>query len=700
MDDEEMLFGMSKLIDSENENENEYNRNPEIILIKAKRMEEDNEEKISPMMKLLYDDDSDCQSPNDESISEDEEEYLFKPSKLLYDDSYELVNKEEKNKTMKNKDIFFVDNNQFKNFKDIKEKGDITNDKFNNNESIKKKEKEILNNQNKESIINKELNKFKNNPYNNNNNLSKGINKEYLAKEKRIIVNKNTPKYKEDKNIIESKGNDYKIKILYNENNEKEEKVKEDDNKNNDNKNNEKEKEKENAIKVRYGRYKRHYYKMLNEKKKDIDSFDEKHDEEKIKEEKRVIKEKEEKKDNILGTEPNYQRKFVRKYRINLELKNENENKKENENMLTTIKPYYRRRFIRNKNINESTENEKSNKNEVKYERKFYINNQIEKDKSQKEKDKIQNGKENILNRNNNEGIIYRSKNYQINSKDKDKEKEREKEKDGREVGLIRPNKYYYEKERNIRIEETLVKETKTWKKSKLNRTVEEKEIEEEPNIFSKRRRYKNISDITEKSIKNETKEIPKANEIPIKKRIYQRKERKEEDEPNKFFQRTFYGRLNRRNDLSNEIKDEDHKIKEDKYTYYTKYNIRNNRDTLNILSSPYKYKSSYKRRNEIAGNSNNNNNGNNYKQNLELNQPIRNQNNKNEKKVKILNQNRTTKYLLNNNNYFRNKMNETKDNDKREVKTGNICDNNTISRLPNNFSFTRKTYFYSRNNK
>ena len=33
MDDEEMLFGMSKLIDSENENENEYNRNPEIILI-------------------------------------------------------------------------------------------------------------------------------------------------------------------------------------------------------------------------------------------------------------------------------------------------------------------------------------------------------------------------------------------------------------------------------------------------------------------------------------------------------------------------------------------------------------------------------------------------------------------------------------------------------------------------------------------
>ena len=648
-------------------------------------MKEDNEEKISPMMKLLYDDDSDCQSPNDESISEDVEEYLFKPSKLLYDDSYEFINKKEKNKTMNNKYITFVDKNQFKDFKGIKEKGDIANDAFNNNEEIKKKE--ILNNQHKFSN-NKELNNYKNNTTNNNNN------KEYFVKEKRIIMNKNTTQYKEDKNILESKEKNYEIKKLYYENNEKEKKVKEDNG--NENKN----VEKENEIKVRYGRYKRHFYKMLNEKKKDIDSCDEKKDEEKSKEEKIVKKEKEEKeqkKDNILVTEPSYQRKFVRNYKINLELKNENENKKENENTLTTIKPYYRRRFMRNKNINENTENEKSNKNEVKYERKFYISNQIEKDKSQKEKDKIQNEKENIPNRTNNEGIIYRFRNYQINSKDKDKDKERDKEKNEREVGLIKPNKYYYGKERNIRIEETLITEIKTWKQTKLNRTVEEKETKEEPNIYSKRRRYKNISDITEKSIKNEPKEMPKLNEIPIKKRIYQRKERKEEDEPNKYFQRTFYGRLNRRNDLSNEIKNEDHKIKEDKYTYYTKYNIRNNRDTLSTLSSPYKYKSSYKRRNEIANNSNNNNNNN---QNLELNHPIRNQNNKAEGKVKALNQNRTAKYLLNNNYYFRNKMNETKDNDKREIKYGNICDNNTTSKLPNNFSFTRKTYFYSKNNK
>ena len=694
MDDDEMLFGMSKLIDSESENENEYNRNPEIIFIKAKRMEEDNEEKIAPMMKLLYDDESDCQSPNDESISEEVEEYLFKPSKLLYDDLYELVDKKEKNKKIKNKDIFSIDKNQFKDFKDIKEKADIANDNFNNNEAIK--EKEILNNQHKESKY-KELINYKNNTANNNINLSKGNNKEYFVEEKRIIVNKNTIEYKEDKNALESKGNNYKIKKLDNENNEKEKKVIEDNG--NENKN----VEKENAIKVRYGRYKRHFYKMLNEKKKDIDSFDEKNDEEKSKEEKLIKKEKKEKEqkiDNILVAEPSYQRKFVRNYKINLELKNENENKKENENTISTIKPYYRRRFMRNKNINESTENEKSNKNEVKYERKFYINNQIEKAQSQKEKDKIQNEKENIPNRTNNEGIIYRFRNYQINSKDKDKDKERDKEKNEREVGLIKPNKYYYGKERNIRIEETLITETKTWKQTKLNRTVEEKETKEEPNIYSKRRRYKNISDITEKSIKNEPKEIPKLNEIPIKKRIYQRKERKEEDnEPNKYFQRTFYGRLNRRNDLSNELKNEDHKIKEDKYTYYTKYNIRNNRDTLSTLSSPYKYKSSYKRRNEIANNSNNNNyNYNN--QNLELNHPIRNQNNKTEEKVKTLNQNRTAKYLLNNNNYFRNKMFETKDNDKREIKYGNICDNNTTSKLPNNFSFTRKTYFYSKNNK
>ena len=688
MDEEEMLFGMSKLIDSENENE--YDRNPEIIIIKTKRMKEDNEEKISPLMKLLYDDEIDNQSPNDESISEDVEEYLFKPSKLLYDDSKEMADEKEKNKTMKNKDIFFVDENQFKDFKDIKdikEKDKVdTNCKFSNKETIKEMEKEILNNQQQKSN-NKELNNFNNNETNNNN-LSKGNNKEIFVKEKRIILNKNTPKYQKDKNIIENKRKDCEIKKIYYENNEKEEKVKDDENKNN---------EKEDAIKVRYGRYRRQYYKMLNEKKKDIDSFDEKHDKEKAKEDKIVKKEKEEKKDNILLTEPSYQRKYIRNNKINLELKNGNENNKENENMLTTIKPYYRRKFMRDKNINERTENEKSNKNEVKYERKLYINNQIEKDKNQKEKDKNKSEKENITNRNNNEGIIYRFKNYQINTKDKDKKIEKEMNK--REVGLIKPNKYYYGNERNIRIEETLIKETKTWKQPKLNKTVEEKDTNEETDIYSKRRRYKNISDLTAKSIKNEIKEMPKLNEIPIKKRIYQRKERKEEDGPNHYFQRTFYGRLYRRNDLSNQIKDEDHKIKEDKYTYYTKYNIRSNRDILSTLSSPYKYISSYKRRNEIAGN--NNNNGNNFKQNLELNHPIRNQNNKTEETVKILNQNRTAKYLLTNNNkYFRNKINETKDNDRREIKNGIIRDNNTTIKLPNNHSFTRKTYFYSKNNK
>jgi hypothetical protein len=352
---------------------------------------------------------------------------------------------------------------------------------------------------------------------------------------------------------------------------------------------------------------------------------------------------------------------------------------------------------MRDKNINERTENEKSNKNEVKYERKLYINNQIEKDKNQKEKDKNKSEKENITNRNNNEGIIYRFKNYQINTKDKDKKIEKEMNK--REVSLIKPNKYYYGNERNIRIEEKLIKETKTWKQPKLNKTVEEKDTNEETDIYNKRRRYKNISDLTEKSIKNEIKEMPKLNEIPIKKRIYQRKERKEEDEPNHYFQRTFYGRLYRRNDLSNQIKDEDHKIKEDKYTYYTKYNRRSNRDILSTLSSPYKYISSYKRRNEIAGNNNNssynNNYGNNYKENLKLNHPFRNQNNKTEENVKTLYQNRTTKYLLNKNKYFRNKMNEAKDNDKREIKAGNICNNNNTIKLPNNFSFTRKTYFY-----
>ena len=679
MDEDEMLFGMSKLIDSENESENIYDRNPEILIIKAKRLEEDNEEKISPMMKLLYDDESDCQSPNDESISEDAEEYdlqnLFKPSKLLYDDSKELIDKKESNKIMKNKEIFFFFLNNFKDFKDIKEKGVITNNNFNNNEAIK--EKEILNNQHKESI-NKELNNFKNNTVNNN--LSKGNNKQIFIKEKRIILDNNNTEYNEDKNIIENKGKNNEIKKMYNE---KEEKVKEDENKNN---------EKENAIKVRYGRYRRHYYKMLNEKKKDIDiNSYEKHDEEKI---------KEEKKNNILVTEPSYQRKYIRNYKINLELKNENENNKENENILTTIKPYYRRRFMTNKNKNESTENEKSNKNEVKFERKFYINNQVEKDKNQKEK-------ENIPNRTNNEGIIYRFKNYQINSQDKDKirerEKEKEKEKNEREVGLIKPNNYFYGKEKNIRIEETLRIETKTWKQSKINKTVEGNITIKEPNIY-RRKKYKNNSDITEKIIKNETKEIPKVNEIPIKKRIYQRKERNEDDEPNHFFQRTFYGRLNRRNDLSNEIKDEDHKLKETKYTYNSKYNIRSNRDNLSSLSSPYKYKSSYKRRNEIAGNNNNssynNNYGNNYKQNLKLNHPFRNQNNKTEENIKTLYQNRTTKYLLNKNNYFRNKMNEAKDNDKREIKAGNICNNNNTIKLPNNFSFTRKTYFYSKNNK
>ena len=81
-----MLFGMSKLIDSENENE--FDRNPEIILIKEKRMKEDKEEKISPMMKLIYDDDSDYQSHNDESISENVEEY---PKKINIT-SYNKIN--------------------------------------------------------------------------------------------------------------------------------------------------------------------------------------------------------------------------------------------------------------------------------------------------------------------------------------------------------------------------------------------------------------------------------------------------------------------------------------------------------------------------------------------------------------------------------------------------------------------------------
>ena len=659
-----MLFGMSKLIDSENENE--FDRNPEIILIKEKRMEEDNEEKISPMMKLIYDDDSDYQSHNDESISENVEEYLFKPSKLLYDDSNELIDKKERSIAMKNKDNIMIESQ----FKVIKEKN---NGKFDNNESIK--EKEILRNQSIETN-NKELNIFKNNIANNNS--SKDNEKEYLVKQKMIILDKKPQTYKEDKNlnIIENKGKNDEIKKS---NIEKEEKVKEDESKN-----------KENEIKVRYGRYKRHYYKMLNEKKKDAEiNLGEMQDKEKVKEQKVIKEEKEEKYNNILGTEPNYQRKFIRNYKFNLELKNEKENKKENENILATIKPIYnRRRFLRSQIINENQENEKSNKNEVRYGRKFYSSNQKEKDKKRNEKEK-----ENISNKSNNEGIIYRFRNYQLNSKDK------EKEKNEKEVGLIKPSKYYYEKERNIRVEETLKIETKTktWKHSKLNRSIEENDTKEDPNLYSKRRRYKNISDLTEKNTKNEIKELQEINGIPIKKRIYERKERKDEDDPNHFFQRTFYGRLNRRNDLSNEIKIEEHKIKEN--NNYAKYNIRSNKDTLSSVSSPYKYKSSYKRRNEKPD-YNINNYGNNYKQDFELNHSNKNQIIKTDEGAKTLCQNRTEKNLFNNNNYFRDKIIGTKNNDKRETKNGIIYDNKTSNKLPNNYSFARKTYFYSNNNK